>query len=72
MKDHLGNAPILEYPRFDDNAGELRVHTDASVVGVGVVLEHDDCVIAYASRALTAPERQYSVIQRECLAVICA
>ena len=29
-------------------------------------------MVAYASRSLTAPERQYSVIQRECLAVVYA
>ena len=72
LKDHLENAPLLAYPCFDDSAGEFKVHTDASAVGVGVVLEQNDHVIAYASRALTVPERQYSVIQRECLAVIYA
>ena len=45
---------------------------EVGAVGVGVVLEQNDHVIAYASRALTVPERQYSVIQRECLAVIYA
>ena len=43
-----------------------------SAVGLGAVLEQDGHVIVYASRALTAAERQYSVIQRECLAVVYA
>ena len=68
LKEHLQNAPLLAYPCLNNKAGEFKVHTDASAVGV--VLEQDDHVMAYASQALTAPERQYSVIQRECLAVI--
>ena len=48
------------------------VYTDASSTGIGAVLEQDNHVIAYASRTLTKPERQYSVIQRECLAVVYA
>ena len=42
----------------------------ASAVGIGVVLEQDRHVVAYASRTLTKSEQQYSVIQRECLAAL--
>ena len=45
---------------------------DASSIGIGAVLEQDSYVIAYASRALTKSEKQYSVIQRECLALVYA
>ena len=41
-------------------------------MGLGAVLEQDGHVVVYASRSLTTPEQQYSVIQRECLAVIYA
>ena len=63
-------APILVYPRFDSNAHLFVLQTDASSVGVGAVLEQGGKVVAYASRALTKAERQYSVIQRECLAAV--
>ena len=70
LKEKLMQAPILVYPRFDSNAPLFVLQTDASSVGVGAVLEQDGKVVAYASRALTKAERQYSVIQRECLAAV--
>ena len=48
------------------------MQTDASSVGVGAVLEQGDRAIAYASRALNQAEQQYSVIQKECLAIVFA
>ena len=72
LKQHLVQAPILAYPRFEPQASEFMLQTDASAVGLGAVLEQDGHVIAYASRSLTASERHYSVIQRECLAVVYA
>ena len=72
LKQHLVQAPVLAYPRFDPQASEFMLQTDASAVGLGAVLEQDGHVIAYASRSLTPSERQYSVIQRECLAVVYA
>ena len=41
-------------------------------MGLGCVLEQNDHVIAYASRALSKAEQQYSVIQKECLAAVFA
>ena len=72
LKNELIRAPILTYTRFDHEAGPFTVYTDASGTGLGTVLEQDDKVIAFASRVLTKPECQYSVIQRECLAVVYA
>ena len=72
LKDHLIQAPILAYPTFEKGASEFVLQIDASAVGLGAVLEQNSRVVAYASRSLTAAERNYSVIQRECLAVVYA
>ena len=69
LKDALTQAPVLGYPCFKKG---FTLQTDASAVGIGAVLEQEGHVIAYASRSLTTPERQYSVIERECLAVVFA
>ncbi|XP_038220972.1 uncharacterized protein K02A2.6-like [Zerene cesonia] len=62
------------------NTTELRsfigmiLTTDASSVGIGAVISHvtegGERPIAYASRALTAAERDYSQIDREALAIV--
>ncbi|KAL5481615.1 hypothetical protein EMCRGX_G021810 [Ephydatia muelleri] len=70
LKQNLVQAPILAYPRFDQDAGTFVLQADASAVGLGAVLEQDGHVIAYASRSLNKSEQQYSVIQKECLALI--
>ena len=72
LKNCLLQAPILIYSRFTPDASTFVLQTDASAVGLGAVLEQDGHVVAYASRSLTTPEQQYSVIQGECLAVIYA
>ena len=72
LKKCLVQAPILAYPKLTPGASEFIVQTDASAYGLGAVLQQEGHVIAYASRTLSAPERNYSVIQRECLAVVYA
>ncbi|KAL5510662.1 hypothetical protein EMCRGX_G006248 [Ephydatia muelleri] len=67
LKDALTQAPILCYPCFKRG---FTLQTETSAVGIGAVLEQEGHVIAYASRSLTPPESQYSVIERECLAVV--
>ena len=39
-------------------------------MGLGATLEQNSHVIAYASCSLTLSERNYSVIQQECLAIV--
>lgn len=71
LKHCLTNAPILAYPDF---ALPFILATDASNVGMGAVLSQmqngDERVIAYASWTFSSAQRNYSVTERECLAVI--
>ena len=70
LKDELTRAAVLAFPEFHPNAVQFHLQTDASAVGIGAVQEQNGCVIAYASRTLSQAERNYSVIQRECLAIV--
>ena len=74
LKDCLTHAPVLAYPSFDK---PYMVETDASICGLGAVVSkiQDDAKlhpIAYASRSLTAAERNYSITELETLAVVWA
>ncbi|GFW10350.1 retrovirus-related Pol polyprotein from transposon opus [Trichonephila clavipes] len=50
----------------------FNLFTDASVVGISAVLNKNHRPIAFASRTLNKVERNYTVTERECLAVIWA
>ena len=72
LRTHLSTTPVLAYPNF---SRQFILDTDASDTGIGAVLSqvNDDGrerVIAYGSRLLTKPERQYCVTRRELLAVV--
>ena len=54
----------------NDPAFVLQTNAAASAAGLGAVLEQGGHVIAYASRTLTKSEFNYSVIQKECLAIV--
>lgn len=72
LRQVLTTAPVLSH--FNQNA-PTSIHTDASGYGLGAVLlqrhhkSASDQVIAYASRTLTTPEKNYSTTELECLAV---
>ena len=70
LKDALLCAPILKYPDFSSTAKPFQLFTDASATGIGAVLEQSGHVVAYTSRALSSLEQNYSVIQKEGLAVV--
>ena len=69
LKSHL--TPILAYP---DSSAKFILDTDASNESIGVVLsqcqEKAECVIVFASKSLSKPERNYCVTRRELLAVV--
>jgi len=71
LKKNLMEEPILKYPDFEK---KFVVVTDASNDGIGGVLmqEHDGKLfpIAYASRHLQKPERNYPITEKEALAVV--
>lgn len=73
LKELLCAKPILRLP---DTTKPFVLRTDASDVGLGAVLlqEHEDGIfpVAYASRKLSRAERNYSVVERECLAIVWA
>ncbi|GFT72249.1 retrovirus-related Pol polyprotein from transposon 297 [Trichonephila clavipes] len=69
IKHTLTEAPILQLPNFSE---QFNLFTDASGVGIGAVLQQNQKPIAFASRTLNKAERNYTITERECLAVIWA
>src|SRR6266542_167991 len=74
LKQKLIKASILQYPDFEK---PFIIFTDASKIGLGVVLsqldnEGKEKIIAYTSRSLNSAEQNYLIIELECLAVIWA
>ena len=71
LKKALTEAPILAYPDFNL---PFILATDASNDAIGMVLGQKqnghEVVISYAGRKLNAAERNYSVTEREALAVV--
>ena len=71
LQQLLTKSPTLKY--FDPNI-PIKVSVDASKSGLGAVLlqlrDTSWCPVAYASRALTKTEQNYSQIEKETLAVV--
>jgi len=71
LRNALASKPILKLP---DMNREFIVQTDASDIGLGAVLlqvwENERWPVMYASRKLKTEERNYSIIEKECLAII--
>lgn len=73
LKSLLVKAPVLACPNFNL---PFEVHTDASDFGIGAMLSQTingvEHPVAYMSRSLSGAERNYSVTEREALAVLIA
>ncbi|GFY01012.1 retrovirus-related Pol polyprotein from transposon 297 [Trichonephila clavipes] len=69
IKRALIDAPVLQLPNFTE---QFNLFTVASGVGIGAVLNQNHRPIAFASRTLNKAERNYTVTEREYLAVILA
>ncbi|GBM95150.1 Transposon Ty3-G Gag-Pol polyprotein, partial [Araneus ventricosus] len=71
LKQALITSPVLTYPRTDK---EFILDTDASNEGIGAVLSqkigNEECVIAYFSKSLGKPERNYCVTRKELLTIV--
>ncbi|GFQ68914.1 retrovirus-related Pol polyprotein from transposon opus [Trichonephila clavata] len=71
LKEALTSAPILSYPDPDK---QFILDTDASHANVGAVLSQEidgqERVIAYWSKCLSKPERNYCVTRKELLAIV--
>jgi len=64
----LVQAPVLAYPQLDNKSPPFVLQTDVS----SIILEQGGHVIGYTSRSLNKAKRQYSVIHKECLAIVFA
>ena len=72
LKECLISYPIVVYPDYNK---PFILHTDASDYAIGTVLAQNDNngherVIVYASRVLSVAEVNYTVTEKECLAII--
>ena len=71
LKAHLTCRPVMCLPNREK---QYVLRTDASNQGLGaVLLQEEEGVlkpVAYASKRLNAAERNYSTIEKECLAVV--
>ena len=74
LKEKIITPPILAFPHFER---PFILQTDASDYAIGAVVSQKDTAnvehpIAYISRTLKKTERNYSVTEKECLALVYA
>ncbi|GFU78892.1 retrovirus-related Pol polyprotein from transposon 297 [Trichonephila clavipes] len=62
VKAAITKAPVLKFPDFKK---PFELFTDASSIGVGAVLNQEQRPVVFASRTLSAAERNYTVTERD-------
>jgi hypothetical protein len=67
LRQHLTTTPVLAQP---NNTKSSNVYCDASGTELGCVLMQDNCVIAYALRALMPHEQNYPTHNLELVVVV--
>ena len=73
LKEKLCHPPVLSYPMDE---GTFILDTDTSNFGIGAVLSqlqgenHEEKVIAYASKTLDGAQRSYCTTKKELLAMV--
>ncbi|KAK7110259.1 hypothetical protein V1264_014164 [Littorina saxatilis] len=71
VRDLMSRDPVLRLP---DTAKEFILRTDASDEGIGAMLmqEHGGkpFPVSYASKKLSGAEKNYSTMEKECLAIV--
>ena len=70
LRTTLATAPVLSPPNLELGAPPFHVICDASMVGLGAVLEQDGHPVAFESRKLSKAEANYHVGEQELLAVV--
>ena len=73
LKKRLVSAPLLGHPDLNK---PMEIHPDACAYGIGALLtqqsEGGEKPLAYASRLLSKSEENYSITEKECLALVWA
>ena len=69
IKNMISSTPVLKYY---DVAIETTIQCDASESGLGAALLQNGQPVAFAPRLLSAVERRYAQIKKECLVIVFA
>ncbi|TBU05616.1 reverse transcriptase, partial [Hamiltosporidium magnivora] len=67
IKKSIGNNHRLHFPDYNK---KFRLETDASDLGMGSVLMQDDKIIGYFSRKFKKTELNYTIVEKEYLAIL--
>ncbi|GFT20901.1 retrovirus-related Pol polyprotein from transposon opus [Trichonephila clavipes] len=69
VKAAITKAPVLKFPEIKK---PFQLFTDASSIGVGAVQNQEKRPVVFSSHTLSDAERNYTVTERECLAMVWA